>query len=72
MGTTEKMEQESFSKMLLSYSRIVLTFRHLKQHVGGLRFHNNEEVEVAARKWLRMQEPDFYREGIFELVPSWD
>jgi hypothetical protein len=43
-----------------------------QQHLGGRRFHNNEEVEMAVGEWLRMQEPDFYRDGIFKLVPRWD
>jgi hypothetical protein len=27
--------------------------------------HNNEEVEIVVGEWLRMQEPDFYRYGVF-------
>jgi hypothetical protein len=27
---------------------------------------------MAVRKWLRMQQPDFYSDGIFKFVPSWD
>jgi hypothetical protein len=27
--------------------------------------HINEEVEIVVREWLRMQEPDFYRRGVF-------
>jgi hypothetical protein len=27
----------------------------LKQHLGGRRFYNNEEVVVVVREWLRMQ-----------------
>jgi hypothetical protein len=38
----------------------------MEQHrVGYRRFHSNEEVEMAVREWMRMQEPDFYRDGIF-------
>jgi hypothetical protein len=40
--------------------------------LGGRRFHSFEEVEMAVREWLRMQEPDFYPDGIFKLVPRWD
>jgi hypothetical protein len=47
-------------------------FGPLKQHLGGRRFHNNEEVEMAVREWLWMQEHDLYRNGIFKLVPRWD
>jgi hypothetical protein len=28
--------------------------------------------KMAVYEWLRMQEPDFYRDGIFKLVPRWD
>jgi hypothetical protein len=47
-------------------------WRKSQQQLGGRRFHNNEEVEMAVGEWLRMQEPDFYRDGIFKLVPRWD
>jgi hypothetical protein len=47
-------------------------WRKSQQHLGGRRFHNNEEVEMAVGEWFRMQEPDFYRDGIFKLVPRWD
>lgn len=37
-------------------------------------FHNNEEVEVemVVCEWLRMHEPDLYRDGIFKLGPRWE
>jgi len=35
----------------------------LKQFLGGNRFRYNEEV--AIREWLRIQDPDFYRNGFF-------
>jgi hypothetical protein len=35
-------------------------------------FHNNEEVEMAFREWLRMQESDLYRGGFLKLIPKWD
>jgi hypothetical protein len=47
-------------------------FRPLKQQLAGRRFHSNEEAEMAVRGLLRMQEPDFYRDGIFKLVPRWE
>jgi hypothetical protein len=34
--------------------------------------HNNEEVEVAVRESLRMQEPDISRDGTVKLVPRRD
>ena len=27
---------------------------------------------MAVREQLRMQKPNFYRDGIFKLVPRWD
>jgi hypothetical protein len=32
--------------------------------LAGRRFHSNEEAEMAVRGLLRMQEPDFYSDGI--------
>jgi hypothetical protein len=40
--------------------------------LGGRRFRNNEEVEMVVGDWLRMQEPDFYSDGIIKPVPKWD
>jgi hypothetical protein len=47
-------------------------FEPLNQRFVGRRFHGNEGVEIAIREWLRLQSPDFYGDGIFELEPSWD
>jgi hypothetical protein len=46
--------------------------RQLKQQFGSCRFYNNEEAEIGIREWLRTQEPDVYRNGIFKFVPGWD
>jgi hypothetical protein len=43
-----------------------------QQHLGGHRFYNNEDVEMAVGERLQMQEPDFYCDGIFKLVLKWD
>ena len=42
------------------------------QHFEGCSFHNNEEVELNIHEWLCMQEPSFYRDGIFKLVSELD
>jgi hypothetical protein len=42
----------------------VLTIRDLPAAL-----HNNEEVEIVLREWLRMPEPDIHHDGIFKLVP---
>jgi len=31
----------------------------LKKHLGGHKFHNNEEVNIAVREWLQLHEPVF-------------
>jgi hypothetical protein len=36
------------------------------------RFHSNEDVEVAVRERVRVQVPDFYRDGILKFLPRWD
>jgi hypothetical protein len=36
----------------------------MKQHLGGRRHHNNEEVG--------MQEPGLYRDVVFKLLARWD
>jgi hypothetical protein len=38
----------------------------------GRRFLSSEEVEMAVSEWLRMQEPNFFGDGIFKLMPRWD
>jgi hypothetical protein len=47
-------------------------FRLLKQHSGDRRFHGNEEMEMAVREGVRMQEPHFYCNGNFKLAPTWN
>jgi len=37
-----------------------------QQHVGGRWFHGDEEMEMAVREWLRLQEPDFYMYRVFK------
>lgn len=35
-------------------------------------FHSNEKLEMAVRELLRIQDPVFYRDRVFKLVPRWD
>jgi len=37
-----------------------------QQHVGSLWFHGTEEVEMAVREWLQLQEPDFCMYRVFK------
>lgn len=48
-----------------SFVRVAETTR------GRHRFHDNEEMEVSDRKWLRIQEPDVHSDETFiKLVPD--
>jgi hypothetical protein len=47
-------------------------WRKSQQHLGGRRFHNNEEVEMSVGELFRTQETDFYRDEIIKLLPRWD
>jgi len=35
-------------------------------------FHSNGAVEMTVREWLQIQQPEFYRDEIFKLMPTWD
>jgi hypothetical protein len=43
-------------------------FRPLKNHLGGKRFADDEDVETEAQKWLRLQSKDFYAAGFDALA----
>jgi hypothetical protein len=38
----------------------------MKQLFGCRKLHSSEEVEMAARKWLRVQEMEFYHNQSFK------
>jgi len=40
-------------------------------NVGGYRFHNNKEVKMALREWLRIYETDSCGDRIFKLARRW-
>jgi hypothetical protein len=43
-------------------------FGLLKNHLGGKRFVDDEEVETGVWKWLRQRSKDFYAAGFDALV----
>jgi hypothetical protein len=45
-------------------------FGSLKKHAVDNLFRNNEEAAHAVRGWLKTQDPDFYHNGIFNLMPQ--
>jgi hypothetical protein len=46
-------------------------FGPLKNHLGGKRFADDEEVETEVRKWMRYQSKDIYAVGFDALVKRW-
>jgi hypothetical protein len=46
-------------------------FGPLKNHPGGKRFTDDEEVGTEVWKWLRQQSKDFYDAGFDALVKRW-
>jgi hypothetical protein len=47
-------------------------FGLLKNHLGGRRCADDEEVEMEVQKWLRQQSKDFYAARFDTLVKRWD
>jgi hypothetical protein len=47
-------------------------FSLLKNHHGGRRFADDEEVQMEVWKWLRQQSKDFYAVGFDTLVNQWN
>jgi hypothetical protein len=43
-------------------------FGPLKNHLGGERFADDEEVETEVRSWLRQESKDFYAAGFDALI----
>jgi len=46
-------------------------FGRLKEHLGGKRFRNNEEVIQDVQEWLHWQPKDFFLSGIHKLPDHW-
>jgi hypothetical protein len=42
---------------------------HVKKHLAGQKFHEDEEVKNEVTAWLRAQAAEFCDIGIQELVP---
>ena len=43
-------------------------FLQLKKHLKGNHYDSDEEVVAAIRKWCREQSPEFFADGIHQLV----
>jgi hypothetical protein len=44
-------------------------FLHLKKHLAGKKFDDDDEVQEEVMTWLKGQAADFYDSGIRKLVP---
>jgi len=44
-------------------------FLHLKKHLAGKKFEDDDEVQEEVMTWLNEQATDFYDSGIQKLVP---
>ncbi|GBN45965.1 Histone-lysine N-methyltransferase SETMAR [Araneus ventricosus] len=47
-------------------------FCHLKHHLGGNHYNDDERVKTAVTSWLLEQATSFYEEGIQNLVVRYD
>ena len=44
-------------------------FLHLKKHLAGKKFDDDDEVQKEVMTWFKVQAADFYDSGIEKLVP---
>jgi len=44
-------------------------FLHLKKHLNGKKFDDQDEVQKEVMTWFKGQAADFYDSGIQKLVP---
>jgi len=45
-------------------------FLHLKKHLAGKKFDDDDEVQEEVTMWFKGQAADFYDSGIQKLVPG--
>ena len=44
-------------------------FLHLKKHLAGKKFDDDDEVQEEVMTWFKVQAADFYDGGMQKLVP---
>jgi hypothetical protein len=47
-------------------------FLHLKKHLAGKKFEDDDEVQEEVMTWFKEQAADFYDSGILKLVPRFN
>jgi histone-lysine N-methyltransferase SETMAR len=45
-------------------------FLHLKKHIAGKKFDDDDEVQEEIMTWFKVQAADFYDSAIQKLVPG--
>ena len=45
------------------------SFLHLRKHLAGKKFDDDDEVQEEVMTWFKEQAADFYDSGIQKLVP---
>ncbi|GBL74527.1 hypothetical protein AVEN_235455-1 [Araneus ventricosus] len=50
------------------HNRAFAWMMKLKEHLSGIRFSSDSDVETAAENWLNGQGRDFYHAGLNKLV----
>ena len=51
---------------------VTYLFLHLKRHIGGQRYDDDDDVKTAVQQWLSSQAADFYEDGIQKLITRYD
>jgi hypothetical protein len=46
-------------------------FRHLKRDLKATHFTSDDEVKQAVTSWIRQRTPEFFIDGLRELVLLW-
>jgi hypothetical protein len=72
---TAQATQERFQELqlgLLERSALQPGLGALKNHLGGKRLADNEDVETEVRKWLKQPSKDFHAAGFDTPVKRWN
>ena len=79
---TSRQTQDALAQLKLpalphpAYSRDLapsdyFLFLQLKKHLKGNHYDSDEEVVAAVRQWCREQSPEFFANGLRQLVRRW-
>ena len=65
------VQRKFTNKLLLFYGNVMNfhLFLHIKKHLAGKKFDDDDEVQEEVMTWFIGQAADFYDSGIQKLVP---